>query len=163
MREQMRARAQLDDAAEVHHRDPRGDAADRGEVVRDEEQGEAALATEPVQQVEQHRAHRRIDRGDRLIADEQVGARGERARDGSALALTRREFARIRRGGARGKSHLIQQCECADPRLVPARDAVHLHPLGDRIDDRHLRRERGAGVLGYELDAPAHAPQRLAA
>ena len=42
--EQLVGRRDLHDLAEVHHRDPVGDVADDGEVVRDEQVGEPELA-----------------------------------------------------------------------------------------------------------------------
>ncbi len=87
--------AHLDDAAEVHDRDPVGDVADHGQVVRDEDVGEAELALEVLQQVQDLRLHRDVERRDRLVADDQLRLERERARDADPLALAARELVRV--------------------------------------------------------------------
>jgi hypothetical protein len=42
----------LDDPAQVHHRDPGGDVLDHGEVVADEDVGEAEVPAQLGEQVE---------------------------------------------------------------------------------------------------------------
>jgi len=46
MEEELAGRRLLHDAAVLHHRDAVGDLADDGEVVRDEEHGEAVFGAE---------------------------------------------------------------------------------------------------------------------
>ena len=70
-------RADLDDGAEIHHRDAMRDLPDQREVVRDEEVREPALVAEVEQQVEHLRLDRNVERGDRLVADDEVGLDGE--------------------------------------------------------------------------------------
>ncbi len=55
-------RRDLDDAAEVHHRDARRDVLDDREVVRDEEVREAEAALQVLQQVDDLRLHRHVER-----------------------------------------------------------------------------------------------------
>ena len=87
--------ADLDDAAEVHDRDPVGDLADHREVVRDEDVGEVELALEVLEQVEDLRLHRDVERRHRLVADDQLRLQRERARDADPLALAARELVRV--------------------------------------------------------------------
>ena len=56
------------------------------------------------EQVDDLRLDRHVERGDRLVADEQVGLHGERAGDGDALALAARELVRIARRRNRGRA-----------------------------------------------------------
>ena len=74
-REQLVARRELDDLAEVHHRDPIAEELDRGEVVADEEAREAELVLQIPEQVEHGRLDGDVERRDRLVRDQQARAR----------------------------------------------------------------------------------------
>ena len=87
--------AELDDAAEVHHGDAVGDLPDHRQVVRDEDVGEVELALQVPQQVQDLRLDRDVERGDRLVADDQLRRERERARDADALPLAARELVRV--------------------------------------------------------------------
>ena len=79
--------ADLDDAAEVHDRDPVGDLADHREVVRDEDVGQVEVRLQVAQQVQHLRLDRDVERRDRLVADDQLGLRARaRARRRCAAA-----------------------------------------------------------------------------
>ena len=52
----------LDDLAQVHHGDAVGDVAHDGEVVRDEQVGQAELVLEVLQQVDDLRLDRDVER-----------------------------------------------------------------------------------------------------
>ena len=52
----------LDDAAEIHHGDAVGDVLHHGEIVRDEDVGEAEPVLQVAQQVEDLRADRDVER-----------------------------------------------------------------------------------------------------
>ena len=82
-----RRRGQLDDPAEVHHRDPVADVADDGQVVGDEEVGQPELALEPLEQVDDLRLDRDVERADGLVGHDQVRVEGERPRHADALPL----------------------------------------------------------------------------
>ena len=86
---------QLDDLAEVHHRDAVAHVAHDGEVVGDEDQRQPELALQVAQQVEDLRLDRHVERGDRLVGDDQLRLERERARDADALALAAGELVRI--------------------------------------------------------------------
>ncbi len=64
----------LDDLAGVHHLDPVAEAGHHGEVVRDEQHRHAGLALEFLDQGEDLRLHRDVERGGRLVGDEDVRA-----------------------------------------------------------------------------------------
>ena len=93
----------LHDLAEIHHGDAVGDVLHHAEVVRDEQEGQAKLALQILQQVDDLRLHRNVERGDRLVADDEARAQHQRAGDADALPLAAGEFvretvARTRRG-----------------------------------------------------------------
>ena len=85
----------FDDASGVHHGDAVGHLGDDAEVVGDEEEREPEALLQIAQQVENLRLDRDVERGRRLVGDEQRGPAGERDRDQRALAHPARELMRI--------------------------------------------------------------------
>ncbi len=102
-------RGELDDLAEIHDRDPMGHVLDDGEIMTDEEERKAELALQVLQQVDDLRLDGNVERGDRLVAHDEVGLGGERARNGDALALSAGEFVRPARLGLARQPHFFQQ------------------------------------------------------
>ena len=94
-REQRARRRLLDDLARVHHRDVVGAAGDDAEVVGDEHHRHEALALLRLQQVEDLGLHGHVERGRRLVGEEQLRAAGERDRDHHALAHAARQLVRV--------------------------------------------------------------------
>src|SRR5262249_40037192 len=126
--------ALLDDLAEVHHRDAVGEVADHAEVVGDEEVGEAELALEVAQEVQDLRLDRDVERRGRLVADEHARADGERARDADALALPARELVRIAPDLPGIEAHELEELAHAPRALRIVRaDAEDLHALRHRV------------------------------
>ena len=133
----------LDDAAEVHHADLVGDVADDREVVRDEEVGEALPRLQVLHEVEHLRLHRDVERRGRLVADQELGLGGERARDRDALPLAARELVRKLHGVGGGQPDRAQQ-------------------LGDALATRRsrrggLRRSRARAAARRRCPAPSSA------
>ncbi len=81
------ARAGLDDAPRVHHRDPLAEVPHDGEVVGDEEVAQAALGLQAHQQVEDLALYRHVQGRDRLIADDERRLEREGAGDADTLQL----------------------------------------------------------------------------
>src|SRR6266511_1955008 len=84
----------LDDLAEIHDSNAVGHMLDNSQIVADEEQREAELPLQILQQIDDLRLDGDVERRDRLVADDQFGFRGERPGDADALALAAREFVR---------------------------------------------------------------------
>ena len=99
----------LDDLAEIHHRDAVGDVLDHGEIVRDEDVGELQPVLQVAQQVQDLRADRDVERGHRLVANDQLWFDRERAGDRDALALAAGKFVGIAPRGTRLKADQAQQ------------------------------------------------------
>ena len=68
---------------------------DDRQVVADEQQRHAALAHQAVEQLEDLGLGGDVERGRRLVGDQQLRAAGERHGDGDALALAARDLVRI--------------------------------------------------------------------
>ena len=68
------------------------DVPDDVQVVGDEDVDQPELLLEVLEQVEDLRLDGDVQRRDRLVADDQLQADGERARDPDALALAAREL-----------------------------------------------------------------------
>ena len=94
--------ADLDDLAEVHDRDPLAEVPHHRQVVRDEDERQVQLALQVAQQVDHLRLDRDVQRGDRLVGDDQLRAQRERAGDADALALAAGELVRDSGCSARG-------------------------------------------------------------
>src|SRR5437868_589538 len=87
-------RCYLHDLAEIHHGDPIADLLDHRHVVRDEEIGEVELVLQVLQQVEDLRLDRHVQRGDRLVGDDQLWSKGQGSSDANALPLAAAELVR---------------------------------------------------------------------
>lgn len=76
----------------MHDADVVGELADHTHVVCDEEAGEAKVAAEIAEQVQNLGLHRDIECAGGFIADQEFGLRDESAGDADALALTAGEL-----------------------------------------------------------------------
>ena len=86
VRAQLVDRADADEAAGREDADPVADRLDLVEEVAREQDREAALVDEPPQQLEDLDHAERVDRGGRLVEDEQVGRLDEGVGDAEPLA-----------------------------------------------------------------------------
>src|SRR5581483_9972677 len=95
--EQRGRRRELDDASEVHDRDAVGHVPYYTHVVRDEYVGQAVRALQRPQEVENLRLDRHVEARGRLVGDDELRSRRQRARDGDALPLPSGELVRVAR------------------------------------------------------------------
>jgi len=87
--------AGLDDAPALHHRDAVRDMAHHGQIMRDEQGGEPARALQVEDQAEHLRPHRPVERGNRLVPEDQCRIERQRPGDADTLALATGELGRI--------------------------------------------------------------------
>ena len=155
--EQLLGRADLAQAAEIHHGDAVAHRLHHGEVVGDEQQGEAVAPLHVLEEVQDLGADRDVERRHRLVADHQLGLEDQRAGDADALALAAGEFVRQAAGDQVGVE--------ADGRQHLAHAAIALGLVGHTDDDQRLGDdvadaapgiERGDRVLEDQLQAAAH-------
>ena len=92
----------LDDPAGVHHHHPVGGLGDHAEVVRDQDHRHCGLVLQVAQQVEDLRLDGDVERGGRLVGDQQLRlAAPAPSRSSRAAACRRRTGADSRRPAAR--------------------------------------------------------------
>ena len=156
---QLVAARQLHQLAQVHHRDAIADVADDGEVVGDEEVGEAELLLQVFQQVDDLRLNRDVKRGDRLVGDDEVWLDGERAGDADALPLAAGELVREAAGVERVEADDTHELRHPFAALLALRQTVDRQRLADDRAGRHARIERCVGILEDHLHLAAHAAQ----
>ena len=106
-------RRELDLPARVHHHHPVGDAGDDAEVVGDQQDRRARAVLDALEHVEHLRLDRDVERGRRLVGDEQVGIVRDRHRDHRPLAHAARVLVRILVGAAarRGDADEVEQLD----------------------------------------------------
>ena len=76
-------------------RDPVGDVAHHRQIVGDEQVGEAEPRLQVLEQVEDLRLDRDVERRDRLVADQELGLQRQGAGDADALPLAAGEAVRV--------------------------------------------------------------------
>src|SRR5712671_1158308 len=156
--EELVARRQLDDAAEIHDRDALAQMPYDREVVGDEQVGQAEPFAQILEQVDDLGLNRHVERRHGLIADDELRLHRERPRDPDALALAARHLVGVAVGEFRIEPAYREKLAHASgtPRGI-ALDPMHHDRLGDDLADLHARIERAVRVLKDDLDA---APQR---
>ena len=127
------------------------------EVVRDQDHADVELLLHPVDQLEDLRLNGHVERGRRLVGDEQIGLVGERHGDHDALALAARELVRIGAQALRrlADADLCQQLQHARPGRRSAHAAMHVEHLANLPLHRVQRVERGHRLLEDHGDVVA--------
>ena len=178
--------AVFDDLSGVHHRDAVGNARHHAEIVRDQHHGDAELALELRKQAQDLGLDGHVERGARLVGNQQLRSAHQGHGDHHALAQASGELVRIlaQALGGRRDADLFQKVHRTRPRLVGAGAAVmeiRLHQLvadgvrriesGHRLleDHRHpaaaqridAPAARSSEILAEEVQAPGTASRRL--
>ncbi len=133
-------RAHLLDPALVHQRDPGGHGHGLFLIVGDHDAGHAG-GFDDVDQFQLHlRAQFFIQRTHRFVQQQQLGALGQRARQGHALLLPAGELVRLALG-QRAKLHQFEHlADAAGDRSLG--QAFLLQPEGDVLLHTHMRKQR---------------------
>ena len=134
-----------------------GEDLDDGEVVGDEQAGEADLALQLLEQVEHPGLHRHVERRRRLVGDQQARAEREGPGDADALALPAGQLVRVAVAQVAGQVHLVEQLLDPLAERGALGDLLQQQRLADRLADRQPRVQRRPGVLEHEADVAAHA------
>src|SRR6266567_7540437 len=146
--EQLGDRRFLHLAARIHHHDAFGDFGYHAEVVGDEDDGGTDPLLEVGHEIEDLRLDGDVERGGRLIRDQELRAAGERNGDHDALAHAAGQLVRI--------------LACAPARLGDADKAEHLHhALLDALAAEPLMQPQGLGDLAADGEDRIEARHRL--
>ena len=150
-------RPSLDDAGGVHHDHVVRGLRDDAEVVRDHDHGGAEIVLDPLEQGEDLRLRRHVERRRRLVGDDQIGVVDQRHRDHHALAHAARELVRVVVDPALGAGDPdgLQQLEGAGVRLFARHVVVQHHRLRQLASDLVHRVQRRHGVLEDHRDLVA--------
>ena len=103
----------LDDLAQIHHRDPVADVPDNAEVVRDEQIGERQLVSQILSRLRICAWIETSSADDRFVEDEKPRRERKRAGNAYALALPAGELVRKSRGVVRQEPHEVEQLDAA--------------------------------------------------
>jgi len=157
--EDLVSRCQLDHRAEVHDADAVGDVLDDGQVVRDEHVGQILLFLQIEQQVDDLRLNGHVQRGDSLVADDELRLRGERAGDADTLPLAAGELVREAVQEVRCKAAVVHdlQDHLLHTGVLFLDHVVRLHAFADNLADAHARVQRGIRILENQLHVAAQA------
>ncbi len=112
---------------------------------------------ELAQEVEDLRAHRHVERADRLVGDHERRRRCERAGDRDALALAAGELVGVARRGSCGQPDGVEQL--AHPAAVIAGDVERAQRLAQDLAHAHAGIERAHRVLEDDLGLPSQEAQ----
>ena len=92
--EQLLGPAEFHDVAEVHHGHAIADVANDREIVGDEQITQAELLLKVLQEIQNLRLHRDVERRDRSVEDDELGRERERPSDADALVLAPENWCR---------------------------------------------------------------------
>ena len=176
----------LDDATRIHHDHPRAEAGDHREVVGDQDDRHPPLAVEIAQQLDDRGLDRNVERGGRLVGDQERGLIRQSHGDHGPLAHATAELVWVVFGAlvGGGYAHRLQHRDDPLLRLLMGEALVRVHRFldleanpEDRIHRRHRVLEDHGDVAAAKLpelfvvhlehvrrtehDAPVHHPTRL--
>ena len=154
------------DLAVLHHTDPVSNAPHDAQVMGDEQQTHVFRPLQLAQKLEDLRLDRHVERGGRLVRDQNVGPVGQRHGDHHALALPAGKLVRPGAQPAFGvaDADLGQQFDDPLPRGIARQPLVQGEALGKLALDGVERVQRGHRLLEDEADVvAAHLSQHLVA
>ncbi len=152
--EQPLGRCDLDDPAQVHDRDPVAEVPDDGQVVRDEQQGQAELAAQVAQQVQDRGLDADVQGRYRLVGHQDLGAQRQGPRDRHPLPLPAGELPGVGAQRVFPEPDQREQFLAVGLRRAVGNDVMHLEQLAEHAADGEPRVQRGVRVLENHLDPP---------
>ncbi len=153
--EHLLGRPLLDDAALVHHRDVVGDRPGQTQVVGDHQCAEAQVRAQAQQQREDLAAHRRVQRCDGLVGDQERGAQRQGAGDHHPLPLPAGELTGQPPGVPLGRPELRLLQRGGDDLALVTGQAVHPRTFRDGLVDGVPGVQRAGRVLQHQLHLTA--------
>ena len=159
-------RTLLDGPAGVHDQDPVGELGDDPHVVGDQDDRRAVVSAQPAEQVEHLRLRGDVERGRRLVGDEQRRVVRQAHRNDGALTHAAGELMRVvvHPPLRVGDADLLEQLHRPGPGGRPGDPGVRSELLGDVPADGVDRGQRRHRILEDHRDvAAAQAPQLVVA
>ena len=155
--------AELDQLAGIHHRDVIAEPANDAEIVADEQETDAFLASEARQQAQDLRLDSDVERGRRFVEDQERGSASQCRGDQRALLHPARE---LMREGAGDFSraidpHLAQRDFGAAERFGQRQSEMLHHRFGDLPANAERRVERRERILKHRADPSSEDPPAL--
>src|SRR5215207_7801099 len=108
-----------------------------------------------LEKVHDLRLDRYVEGGDRLVADDKLRVKDERASDPDSLPLAARKAVRVAARIFRSEADGGQHGANGVATIGAASDSMDREGLGQDLADRHARIEGGIGVLENDLHASA--------
>ena len=136
-----------------------GDVLHDREIVRDEDVGEAEPRLQLLQEVEDLRPDRHVERRHRLVADDELRLDRKRPGDADALALPAGELVRVAPGVERLEPDHLEELGDALLALGRRHHVVQHQRLGENLADGHARVERRERVLEDQLHLAAQGAE----
>src|SRR5262249_17567388 len=152
--EQLAHRRLLDDLGRVHDDHALRRLGDDAHVVGDEQDRHAELGLQLVEELEDLGLDRHVERGGRLVRDQEIRAAGQRHGDHHALPHAAGQLVRILLHPALGVRdvHEAQHLAGLVHRVAPAEPLVQADGLGDLLAHREDGVERGHRLLEDHRD-----------
>src|SRR5260370_914135 len=153
--------AEFDGLARIHHRDVIAEPPDDAEIVADEQEADALVASEARQQAQDLRLDRNVECSGRCIENQKRRIAGESRGDQRALLHPARQLVREGAGDFGGTidPHLLQRDLGAAQRLGERQPEMLHHRFGDLPADAQRRIERRERALQHRADPPPeHLP-----
>ena len=132
---------------------------DDGQVMRDEDIGDAVFALDFLHQVKNLSLNGNIQCGNRLVADDELRVHRQSAGDTDALTAAAVQLMRIGVSQALGQTDGFHQLAHAGLTLSLVLHAVNLQRLFDRLADGLARVQGREGILEDDLDILAQLAQ----
>ena len=153
----------LDHVAVPHDGDAVADLLHDGEVVGDEEHAHVVPRLKLPDQLQDFGLHGHVERGRRLVGDQEFRVVGDRHRDHHALPLPAGELMRILLEPRLrlGDAHFLQEVERAGERLLLGQALMQDDRLGDLAADPIDRVQRRHRLLEDHRDAVAADVEHL--
>ena len=156
--------ALLDHTARIEDRNAVGVARDKTEVMSDQHDRHSGVAPELLEQLENLRLYRHVERRRRLVGDQHARAERDCHRDQRALACAAGELMRIFVDApARIRNlHALEQCDRPFARLAFPDRKMRTQHFADLRADRENGIQRAQRVLKYHRDGrAAQRPNRI--
>jgi hypothetical protein len=124
----------------LHHRDVIGQVFDDADIVGDEQVGNAEFILQFLEQIQDLRLHRHIERRGRFVANDQFGIDSQRACDRDPLTLSALKFMWVLGQRAGRQADMVEQARDSASALGMLEFGLERdHPLGEDFANPHAR------------------------